>query len=68
VATTAHYMPPTARIGAVALMQETFFISIGIAFYHGCNSRTDSVSGQRWLPYLPVANNGSFIVDMNKTF
>jgi len=49
-------------------MQETFFISIGIAFYHGCNSRTDSVSGQRWLPYLPVANNGSFIVDMNKTF
>ena len=62
------YMPPSAHIGSTAAKEESFFLGIGLMFYPGRNSRTASVSGSRWRPYLPVANNGSFMVDTNRTF
>jgi hypothetical protein len=62
------YMPPTAHIGSTAAKEESFFVGMGVIFYPGRNSRVASVSGGRWRPYLPVANNGSFMVDTNRSF
>ena len=45
-----------------------FDIMSGISFYPSGNARTRTVAGQSWMPYLPVANNGSFMVDTNQTF
>ena len=45
-----------------------FDIMSGISFYPSGNARTRTVAGQTWMPYLPVANNGSFMVDTNQTF
>jgi hypothetical protein len=45
-----------------------FDIMSGISFYPAGNARSRTVAGQSWMPYLPVANNGSFMVDTNQTF
>jgi hypothetical protein len=45
-----------------------FDIMSGISFYPAGNARSRTVAGQTWMPYLPVANNGSFMVDTNQTF
>ena len=62
------YMRPSARIGSTAAQEEAFNLGIGLMFYPGRNSRTANVSGSRWRPYLPVANNGSFMIDTNRSF
>ncbi len=45
-----------------------FDIISGVSFYPSANARTRTVAGQTWMPYLPVANNGTFMVDTNQTF
>jgi hypothetical protein len=62
------YMPPTAHIGSTAAKEESFYVAIGVILFPGGNSRIANVGGSRWRPYLPVANNGSFMVDTNRTF
>jgi hypothetical protein len=62
------YMAPSSRTGVIGSMEETFYLGVGITFYPGRNSRQETVMGQRWMPYMPVANNGLFFVDTNKTF
>ncbi len=42
-----------------------FDIMSGISFYPAGNARSRTVAGQTWMPYLPVANNASFMVDTN---
>jgi hypothetical protein len=42
--------------------EEYWNVSFGIVWYPGCKAASDSVSGQRGLPLLPVADNGSFLV------
>jgi hypothetical protein len=32
------------------------------------DARSDSIAGQYWMPQLPVANNGTFLVDGNRQF
>jgi hypothetical protein len=66
--TDLQYMAPSAHTGAAAANQETFFIGIGLIFYPGGNSRTESVVDKSWMPYMPVGNNGTFMVDTNRTF
>jgi hypothetical protein len=62
------YMAPSSRTGVMGSMEETFYVGVGVTFYPGRNSRQETVMGQRWMPYLPVANNGTFLVDTNRTF
>jgi hypothetical protein len=66
--TDLQYMAPSARIGAAGAIEESFFIGIGLVYYPGGNSRTSSVVGSSWAPYIPVGNNGTFMVDTNRTF
>jgi hypothetical protein len=66
--TSLQYMAPSARTGTAAAMEETFYVTLGVTFYPYANSRASNVSGNCWMPYMPVANNGTFLVDTNRTF
>ncbi len=59
------YMRPTAGPGPWASEDDAYSIGFGLTFYPGGNARTRTVAGNCWMPYLPVANNGSFLVDSN---
>jgi hypothetical protein len=68
----AMYMAPSASAGttaggAVASAQEFWNISVGLAFSPRGNLRSKTIAGRTYMPYLPVANNSSFLVDSNKT-
>ncbi|MEX0728727.1 MAG: hypothetical protein WD065_20810 [Planctomycetaceae bacterium] len=39
-----------------------------ISIYPRRNSRSNTVAGERWMPLLPTANNGSFIVDASNNY
>jgi hypothetical protein len=56
-------MHPSAQPGAVAAAEDAWNFSIGLAFYSGRTARSSTVAGQCWLPQMPIANNGSFLVD-----
>jgi hypothetical protein len=60
----AMYMWPSASPGPVAATQDAYNLGFGLAWYPGKNARTRTVNGGCWLPYLPLANNGNFLVDM----
>ncbi|HWB08492.1 MAG TPA: DUF6666 family protein [Pirellulales bacterium] len=57
------YMAPNTSPGPVGSSRETYDVSMGIAWYPGRNARTPTVSGACWLPYMPLGNNGNFLVD-----
>jgi hypothetical protein len=59
----ASYMRPTAAPGAGAAVEDAYSVGFGLTFYPGGNARTRTVAGNCWMPYLPVANNGTFLVD-----
>ena len=59
------YMRPTAAAGDRGSIEDAYSIGFGLTFYPGCNARTRTVAGNCWMPYLPVANNGTFLVDGN---
>jgi hypothetical protein len=69
----AMYMKPSAHegvnfgSGAIATAQEFWNVSMGLAFSPGGNLRSKTIAGRAWMPYLPVANNSSFLVDTTKT-
>ncbi|MFO1021945.1 MAG: DUF6666 family protein [Planctomycetales bacterium] len=64
VYTTATYMRPTAGPGALGSTEETWNLGLGMAWYPGRNSCSPTVAGRCNMPYLPLANNGNFLVDM----
>jgi hypothetical protein len=66
--TSMQYMAPSARSGAAASIEESFYITLGISFYPYANSRYRNVAGDCWMPYMPVATDGTFLVDTNHTF
>jgi hypothetical protein len=66
--TSMQYMAPSSRTGAAAAVEEAFYITLGIAFYPYANSRYKNVAGDCWMPYMPVATDGTFLVDTNHTF
>jgi hypothetical protein len=59
----AQYMHPSAAPSVVAAIEQGWFVGFGLAYYVGGYARTRTVGGNCWLPLLPVANNGSFLVD-----
>lgn len=56
------YVSPSARSGPNGSGQEQFDVGFGLAYYFGGNASSPSVTGNKNLPLLNVANNGSFLV------
>jgi hypothetical protein len=42
-------------------------VAFGIQYYPGKGARSSTVAGRSAMPYLPVANNGSFLTNTNRT-
>lgn len=65
------YMKPSAHAGvqggAYAAAQEFWNVAAGLAYSPGGNLRSKTIAGRSWMPYLPVANNSSFLVDASAT-
>lgn len=59
------YMRPSSDVGGGATFENAYNISMGVAFYPCACLRKRSNCCRGWLPMLPVANNGSFLVDTN---
>lgn len=59
----AMYMAPNMAPGPLASSRDAYNVSMGIAWYPGRNARTPTVNGGCWLPYMPLGNNGNFLVD-----
>jgi hypothetical protein len=66
--TNVMYMHQSASAGDAGAQEDAWNLTIGIAFYPGRNARSTNVSGQRWMPLFPVANNGSFLVDASNWY
>ena len=65
---TVTYLHQSAGSGGDSSNDEAWNFSIGINIYPGRNARSSTVAGQTWMPLLPVANNGSFLVDTSKKY
>jgi hypothetical protein len=66
--TLVTYMHPSAGLGAPGATEEAWNFAIGLAFYPAANTRTATVADRTWLPQMPVANNGYFLVDTSQTY
>jgi hypothetical protein len=62
------YMHQSAAAGPIGATEDAWNFTVGLSFYPARNSRTTTVAGQCWMPLMPVANNGYFLVDTNRTF
>lgn len=62
------YMHPSASPGPAGAKEDQWNFFIGLALYPATNARTKTVAGRSWMPQLPVANNGTFLVDTSKTY
>ena len=63
--TLVTYMHPSAGPGGEGATEDEWSFVIGVAFYPGSNAVSKTVAGQCWMPQLPVAQNGYFMVDTN---
>ena len=59
----AQYMHPSATASLAAAREEGWNIGAGIVWYFGGNARSRAINGHCGLPYMPVANNSTFLVD-----
>ncbi|MEN6459651.1 MAG: DUF6666 family protein [Thermoguttaceae bacterium] len=57
------YARPTASAGSVASSESAWNVGTGILWYFGGGAHTHQLNGERWTPYMPVANNSTFLVD-----
>ncbi|MFO1023000.1 MAG: hypothetical protein U0903_20235 [Planctomycetales bacterium] len=62
------YMHQSASIGPAGATGEAWNFTVGFSYFPGRNARSSTVAGQQWAPMLPVANNGYFLVDTDKSF
>ena len=62
------YMHPSASPGATADSESAWYIAFGLQYYVGGTARSSTIAGNCWLPLLPVANNGNFLVDTFRQF
>ena len=58
------YAKAASSPGVVGSLEDAFDVSVALVYYPGC-ARSRTVAGRTWMPLLPVANNGSFLVDRN---
>ncbi len=61
-------MHPSSSPGPSAASDETWDFSVGLNIYPKRRAKTGSVAGEQIMPLLPIANNGSFLVDTDKTY
>lgn len=54
--------------GLIGSREDAWDFVVGLAFYPRYNTRSQTIAGQPWMPAVPVANNGTFLVDTNRTF
>jgi hypothetical protein len=66
--TMVSYMHPSASPGVDGANDEAWFFAIGLAFYPARNAKSVTLDQPRWMPLMPVANNGWFLVDTNNWF
>jgi hypothetical protein len=59
------YMHPSAGPGGAGSTEDEWSFVIGVAIYPGRNAVSKTVAGQCWMPLMPVAQNGYFMVDTN---
>lgn len=57
-----NYVAPSVRPGPAGSAEEQFNVSVGLVYFLGGKAVSPSISGQRGLPLLNVANNGSFLI------
>jgi hypothetical protein len=58
----ANYVVPRTPAGPLGSGQEQFDVSVGLAYYFGGNAQNPSVTGNKGLPLLDVANNRTFLI------
>ena len=58
----ANYVVPRTPAGPLGSGQEQFSVAVGLGYYFGGNAQNPSVTGNRGLPLLDVANNRSFLI------
>ena len=59
----AEYMHPSASAGIDASVESTWNVGAGIMWYFGGHAVSQKLNGKCWLPYMPVANNSTVLVD-----
>jgi hypothetical protein len=59
----AEYAHPSAAAGAIASAESAWNVSAGVLWYFGGGAHTHALNGEKWMPYMPVANNSTFLVD-----
>ncbi|MEN6406331.1 MAG: DUF6666 family protein [Thermoguttaceae bacterium] len=59
----AQYVHPSSVAGATASAECAWNVGGGIAWYFGGHAVSHSLNGKCWMPYMPVANNSTFLVD-----
>lgn len=57
------YAHPSASGGSTASNESAWNVGTGVVWYFGGGAHSHQLNGDRWMPYLPVANNSSFLVD-----
>ena len=62
------YMHQSGRLGGDSSNDEAWNFTVGISIYPGRNAVSSTVAGQRWMPLMPVANNGTFLVDASQHY
>lgn len=62
------YMKASASPGNGGSLQDSSDAFIGLTYYPGLNARTSELNGTCNVPYLPVANNSSFLVDQTRLY
>lgn len=61
------YMAPNHSANALTSHADTWAVGIGLSWYPQGNARSSTVAGRAFMPYMPVANNGNFLVDTNNS-
>lgn len=59
------YMHPSGHAGPATAVEDTWNYVVAISIYRGRNARSSTVAGDRWMPLMPLANNGNFLVDVS---
>jgi uncharacterized protein DUF6666 len=62
------YLHPSASPGTQGAKEDAWAFVLGLSYSHGGYARSHTVAGRRWMPLLPVANNGYFLVDASENY
>ena len=57
-------MASMPTFSASVFSEEYWSVSVGVTFYPGGCARSNNVLGNRWMPLLPVADNGNFALKL----